>query len=351
MRVRGLLIAAAVLAGLGGLLYWSNRAEKAKEGKPDPSASPKILELKEDSLARFEIRKKDEPAVVLEKGQDGNWTITAPETLSADQDSVRSLVSTVTSLSSDRLIEENPEDLNLYGLNSPSVELVIGQKEGGDKKLLVGEETPTGSYYFVKLDGDPRVFTMASWNKTSIDKSVWDLRDKRLLTFDSDKLTRLELRAKNQTIEIGKNAQNEWQILQPRPLRADGGNVEQLLSRLRDAKMDSNLAAEDRKKAEATFTRASPVAVAKVTDAAGTQQIEVRKTKENDYYAKSSVVDGIHKITSWVGEGLDKGLDDLRNKKLFDFAWNDPTKIELRDGDQVDARRQADGFHQRPRAD
>lgn len=332
MRIRGLLVAIVALAALGGLLYWSNRAQKAKEGKPDPNAPPKILELKEDNLVRFEIRKKDQPAVVLEKGQDGNWKITAPEPLNADQDSVRSLVSTVTSLNSDRVIEENPQDLSPYGLQAPAVELVIGQKEGGEKKLLIGDETPTGSYYFVKLDGDARVFTMASWNKTSIDKSVWDLRDKRLLTFDSDKLTRLELTAKNQTIEIGKNAQNEWQILKPRPLRADGGNVEQLISRLRDAKMDTNLTAEERKKAEAAFAKASVVAVARVTDAAGTQQIEVRKTKENDYYARSSVVDGIHKITSWVGEGLDKGLDDLRNKKLFDFGWNEPTKIEWRDG-------------------
>jgi hypothetical protein len=335
MRLRGLLIAAVALAGLGGLLYWSNRAEKAKEGKPDPNAPPKILELKEDNLVRFEIRKKDQAPVVVEKGADGNWKITAPEALGADQDSVRSMVSTVTALSSDRLIEESAQDLKLYGLDAPSVEVVIGQKEGGPKKLLIGDETPTGGYYFVKLDGDPRVFTMASWNKTSLDKSVWDLRDKRLLTFDSDKLTRIELRAKNQTIEIGKNAQNEWQILAPRPLRADGGNVEQLISRLRDAKMDSNLTEEERKKAEATFAKATPVAVAKVTDAAGTQQIEVRKTKENDYYARSSVVAGVHKVTSWVGEGLDKGLDDLRNKKLFDFGWNEPAKIELRDGAQT----------------
>jgi hypothetical protein len=49
---------------------------------------------------------------------------------------------------------------------------------------------------FTSLDGDPRVFTIASWNKTSLDKSWQDLRDKRLLTFDQDKLLRVELTAK-----------------------------------------------------------------------------------------------------------------------------------------------------------
>ena len=41
--------------------------------------------------------------------------------------------------------------------------------------------------------------------KSSLDKRPDDLRDKRLLTFDSDKLTRVELQAKGQAIEFGKN--------------------------------------------------------------------------------------------------------------------------------------------------
>src|SRR5437016_9204449 len=35
---------------------------------------------------------------------------------------------------------------------------------------------------------------------------------------------------------------------------------------------------------------------------------------------------------SSVGTSLDKSLDDFRNKKVFDFGWADPEKIELHDG-------------------
>ena len=31
-------------------------------------------------------------------------------------------------------------------------------------------------------------------------------------------------------------------------------------------------------------------------------------------------------------EALDKSLADFRNKKLFDFGWNEPSKVEIRDG-------------------
>ena len=335
MRVSGLVIAAVLLAALSGLLWWSNKTEKEKEGKPTPPSAdaPKILDLKEDTLARIEIAKKGEKPLILEKA-DNNWKLTAPQPLAADQDAVRSVVSTVTSLDSNRIVEEKAADLTAYGLNAPSVEISIGQKGGTTKKLLIGDETPTGGNFFVKLADDPRVLTIASYNKTSLEKAPWDLRDKRLLTFDSDKLTRLRLTAKKQTVEVGKNRQNEWQILEPKPMRADGGNVEQLITRLKDAKMDTNPTEDDKKKAAAAFAKAELTATAKVTDNSGTQEIEVRKTKENEYYAKSSVVEGIHKVASTVGEGLDKGLDDLRNKKLFDFGFNDPTKIEFRDGDQ-----------------
>jgi hypothetical protein len=68
-----------------------------------------------------------------------------------------------------------------------------------------------------------------------------------------------------------------------------------------------------------------------MTDPSGTQQLEVRKVKD-DYYAKSSVVDGVHKMTADLGTALDKSVDDFRNKKLLDFGFNDPTKIEMHSG-------------------
>src|SRR5205823_8769070 len=152
---------------------------------------------------------------------------------------------------------------------------------------------------YVKLANSPKVFTIASYNKTSLDKTPNDLRDKRMLTFDSDKLTRVELTAKGQSVEFGKNNQNDWQILKPRPLRADGSQVEELIRKLKDAKMDTTVSDDDARKAAAGFASGKRVAVATVTDSSGNQQLEVReagKDKDKTYYAKSSVVEGVYKV-------------------------------------------------------
>jgi hypothetical protein len=95
--------------------------------------------------------------------------------------------------------------------------------------------------------------------------------------------------------------------------------------------MDLSASDEDQKKASAAFAGGTPVATARVTDSSGTQELQVRKNKA-DYYARSSVVEGIYKVPIDLGTSLDKGVEDFRNKKIFDLGFNDPDKIELRDG-------------------
>jgi hypothetical protein len=262
----------------------------------------------------------------------GKWTITAPRPLAADVEASSSVVSSAATLSADRVVEEKASDLSLYGLAKPGVELAITKKDGKTLHLLLGDDTPSGNDSYASLQGDPRVFTIYSYVKTALDKNSNDLRDKRLLTFDSDKLSRIELAAKGQTLEFGKNNQSEWQILKPRPLRADGGQVELLLGALKGIKMDPSVPAEDAKKDAAAFASGAPTAEVKVTDAAGTQQLQVRKNKDKNYYAKSSAVEGVYKIQPESGESFDKGLEDFRNKKVFDFGWNELSRIEVREG-------------------
>ncbi len=331
MKSSGLIIAAVVLVALSGVLYWSNHHPPSENtAKASLDTPPKILSLKQEDISKIEIRKKGGEELDLVKGDASKWQITAPKPLSADQEAVSSLLSTVSSLNADRLVEEKPGDVGQYGLAQPALELDVTTKDGKPQKLLLGDDTPAGRAVFAKLDGDPRVFTIASYNKTSIDKTANDLRDKRLLTVDFDKLSQIELATKKQDIEFGRNKQ-EWQIVKPKPLRADNFQVEEIVRKLRDTKMETSSTDADAKKSAAAFASGTPVASAKVTDTASTQELQIRKSKD-DYYAKSTAVPGIYKVSSDLGKELDKNLDDFRNKKLFDFGYDDPSKVEVHDG-------------------
>src|SRR5438128_1230242 len=328
MKSKGLLTASFLLLLLTGVLWWSNKRAAKADKEPIESTTTKLVGIPEDQLQEIEIKRRSGETVRLQRN-DSKWQITAPKSLPADADAVSSMLSTLSSLSSDRTVEDKATSLEQYGLTQPAIELDITEKNKKTSRLLIGDDTPAGTAVYASIAGDPRVFALSSYKKSSLDKSPNDLRDKRLLTFDSDKVSSIELTAKKQTLAFGRS-KDEWQIVRPKPFRADRAQVEELLRTLHDAKMDLS-ASEDDKKVSAAFSSGAPFATAKITDVYGTQELQVRKNKD-DFYAKSSAVAGVYKISSGTGPGLDKNIDDFKNKKLFDFGYADPDKIELHDG-------------------
>ncbi len=335
MNTTRLLAASLVLAALLGLLYWSShdKATEEKADKPSPDAAPKILSLNSSDIVALSIHHKDQTPIGLTRSTSGNWQITAPRPLAADQEDISNLLSTLSSLNSDRLVDERATDLAPYGLSNPDLQVDVTLKDHKTQKLLIGNQTPTGSAYYAMVVGEQRLFTLASYNKTSLDKTLNDLRDKRLVTADFDKISQIELlqegAGKKQAITFARD-QDSWQILKPLPCRADQGQVDELVRTLRDVKMNFTGETDDAKLA-AAFHSASPSVIVRVTGTSGAQELEIRKSKD-DYYARSTAVRGIYKTTGGIGTSLEKGLDDFRNKKLFDLGYQNPEKIELHDG-------------------
>jgi len=324
MKPQGLLIAVAVLAALGGVVWYSNKKQEAATKTGD--SSNKLLTIPNDQFQEVRIRKVTGQVIDL-KNQDGHWMMIQPVAARADSDNANSIVSNLANLNSDKVIDESAGDLKPYGLNDPTLDISVTRKDGKTDQLLVGDDVPTGSGAYAKLAGSPKVVTIGSFVKSSLDKTPDDLKDKHLLVVDTDKITRVELAAKGPAVEFGKNAQNEWQIVKPNPMRADGTKVDQLVSKLKDAKMDPpKVDPENAKK----FAAGTKVGVATITDASGNQSLEIHKDKGGDYYAKSSVVDGVYKVPADVGQALDKDMEEFRNKKVFDFGFSDPTKIEYK---------------------
>ncbi len=322
MKPKGLLIAVVLLAVLGGLTWWSNKSQADKAKTPADTAT-KLLTIPDDQFQEIKIQKLTGELLDL-KRENGKWQMTAPKAMPADQDAAGSIVSALANLNADKVVEDKAADLKPYGLDTPTLDVQIIRKDGKTDRLLIGDDTLNGSGAYAKLANSAKVVTVGTTVKTSLDKRPDDLRDKRLLTFDSDKLSRVELAAKGSPVEFGKNGQNEWQIVKPRPLRADGSAVDGLVSKLKDAKMDLTDA-----DAAKQFAASAKVATVTVTDAGGTQTLEVRRDKDKNVFAKSSAVEGIYKTTADLADALEKGVDDFRNKKVFDFGFSDPNQVTV----------------------
>src|SRR5258708_8420655 len=247
MKLSRLLIAAVVLAGLSVAYYYAGKKVPATETKPPADAPPKILALNEDNITGIEIRHAGGEPTILKKNDARRWEITAPQKLAGDQTAISSISSTASTLGSERVVDEHNADWAPYGLAPGEIEITLSMKDGKNVKLMIGKNTPTGSAVYARVDGDPKLYTTTSSNKNIFDKTWKDLRNKSLITFDSDKISRVELNAKKGAIEFGRVNQNEWQILKPKPMRADGLQGEELVRKIKDASMDAGISDEDRK--------------------------------------------------------------------------------------------------------
>jgi hypothetical protein len=330
MKPWNLLIAAVVLAALsGGVWYAKRHPESGQPASKTPSA-PKIADIPSTQVTEIELTKKGAPMVTLQRAG-GKWTIATPEAFPADQDAVSGMASSLSPITADSVVEDKTNNPGQFGLTNPSLVVKVIDKNGKNQTLTFGDDLPAGSLVYAEYNSNPKVYAVSSSVKSSFDKSLNDLRDKRLLTFDSNKLTGVELDSSKGAADFGKNNLNDWVILKPKPYRADSFQVEDLVRKLGEAKMDLAGTADDQKKADAAFAAGTLAGTAKVTDPSGVETLEVKKNKD-DYYAKSSVVKGIYKVSTDLGTEVAKPLDDFRNKKLFDFGFVDPAKVELQQG-------------------
>lgn len=336
MSVRGLLVAAVALAVLAGLVFWSDKNQRATEEKSLNETPNKLLNIKGDDVRKLEIAHPDGSSIALEKNASGTWEMRAPATHRVDQEAANELARSFAELRQDRVVEENAPNLSEFGLNAPSTEVRVTTNKGATHKVLIGDKTPAGANYFGKLDNGSRVFTIDESTKNALDKPVADLRDKRLITLPAEKLTKVSITKGWQTFELSRpSADKQWNIVAPSAMRADNLQTEELVRKVAEARLDASVPDDEAAKQSSRFNSGGRVATVNISDPTGSQQLEVRKDPKGGFLARSSAVEGVHKVSDDLGQALTKQLAEYRNKKLFDFGFEELDRVEVRDGAQT----------------
>src|SRR5262249_30295968 len=276
------------------------------------------------------------------KKDSGSWQMTAPLTAKADEGELSSITSALTSADLVRVVDENPTDLNAYGLLNPRIE--VDFKATGDKdyrKLLVGEKTPTGADMYARRNDEKKVFLIPAMHDTTLNRTTFDLRDKSLLKVDREKLDGIEVTAGGKTLALAKDA-SEWKIKKPIETRADFGAAEGLIGRLQALQMKSiasdNATPADLKK----YGLDKPDATVNLNSGSSRATLVVGgKAAEGTLYARDLSKPSVVTIEASLLDELKKSADDYRRKDLFEFRPYNATRIELsRNGQTIVLDRQ-----------
>jgi len=335
IKMRQLIVATVVLAALAATLYWSNHRKVASDSAAaSPSTSnAKVISLNQDDISKLEVKKRSGDDVVLTRVGAANWKIISPKSLVADQSSVSTILYNLSPMDGATLIDEKAADVKQFGLAEPEAQVSATGKDGKTQTILFGDETPTGESAYVMVSGESKVYLVPKNTKTNLDKGLNDLRDKRLMPVDFDKLTAVEINGAKLHLTFA-SVDGKWTVRSPANLRGDTSKMETIIEKLRTATMDPSAPEAETRKAASLFASGSPIATVKATDASGSQELQVRKSG-NDFYAKTTAMEGAYKVPNELGEALNKDAEDFREKIVFDFGAEDPEKVELHDGSKA----------------
>ena len=93
-----------------------------------------------------------------------NYIVTGKTEYEYNSTAFSSLLSATASITSATTAVEAPEDLSVYGLESPTVRVTYTDVEDVQTVLLVGDPAPVGSGYYAMLEGGDKIYVIGSYN-------------------------------------------------------------------------------------------------------------------------------------------------------------------------------------------
>jgi hypothetical protein len=217
-----------VAAALGAFVYFYEVRGGEKRKEAEAAAKRLFPGITEDAISAVELTTSDGAAARLERVE-GAWRLLAPLEFPADPQVAESLVSALANLASETKLE-SPQGEGVYGLGEGARRVRFRAGEA-DHELLVGKATPVGSNTYAKTGASGDIYTVATFRTTSLARSLLDLRDKRVVSFDRDSIDRLAVRWEGGGVVLEKG-ESGWSLVEPLRGPADTGTLETLLSDL-----------------------------------------------------------------------------------------------------------------------
>ncbi|MBI3638023.1 MAG: DUF4340 domain-containing protein, partial [Candidatus Rokubacteria bacterium] len=168
---------------------------------------------------------------------DGRWKMTKPAGLTADTDTLGEFFDKIMGAQVKEFVAEAPQSLAPYGLDRPArVAIHTGKdKERSTKALLFGRVDEAKKGVYAMRPGETSVLLLPDPVWTAVPKNVAALRDRTVVAFERDKVTRLDVESpRGKVTAVREN--DKWKLTAPEALPADSVEVGAILFKLREMK-------------------------------------------------------------------------------------------------------------------
>jgi hypothetical protein len=301
------------------------------------------VRVKVEGASNFELVKAD-----------GTWRLESPVRCRAEQSKVNSLLSSVSNFYAQEFVADAPGSLRAYGLAPPRLTVTVTyevevkkpekKKEGEEpetqpaepekeeKTLVIQFGGPTdaeATAYFAKLGDEDAVFSVAKSSFTNASPKLADIRDKALVTLDTNRVKKLVGSVGGEAFALTKEDGAGWQYADG--TEAEAARVLDLLRAIRDLKAirfeeDTIAISTGAPRAEMTLTvegRPEPVTIRVLGKTPSEKNTYVMAGEDTlAVVAEESVADILAAPISY------------RPRKMLTFRRADANRLEVRQSDR-----------------
>ena len=113
--------------------------------------------------------------IVYQK-EKNEWWMKQPMTVKGSEEAVGDIIRSIINVVETDPVTDSTSDLAQFGLDRPRMEISV-QLEGEEqiKTLLLGDDNPTSTTIYAKLEGSPRVFLVGSLIRWEVSKEFYNL--------------------------------------------------------------------------------------------------------------------------------------------------------------------------------
>lgn len=309
----------------------------------DLSKSP--IEIRDRSVLSF--NPKTITQIHFERPQEftcqkleGIWKITHPINISADSDQIESILTELHNLKVSTFEVDDDKVtpvLEKYGVIKPRIKLKISQDNGsidfdiGSK--VVNTHTQTNNeegYVYVRSSNIGGIYTVSDKIIQLVDKTIHDVRDKRVMDFQREDTIKFEIEQGKQKI-IGIKLDDSWELQSTQKILADPQAVSDLLFGVDSLKAISFISKTDERHSKYglnpprmllkfTINREDKPAILKIGNLASEDTIYVMAEISGEIATvKRGLIDKLYNAENW-----------LSNKQLFLFKIDEPLRISVK---------------------
>lgn len=321
MRLRSTLLLAIVFAAIGGYVYFVEFDKAAQEEKKKT-----LFDVSADDISEITLTYSDHEIALTKT--DGAWNLTRPVQSKADETAAKNLARAIAECEFKKTLDDAGADLATYGLQSPTVTVKVVAKGKELPQVKVGKNTPIGYNTYVQLSDSPKILLAAAAFEAGMKKEVNDLRDKQIVEFSDDAVTRITVKSEAPEVQLAKVG-GVWKIEQPAAMDADETIVRSFLSTLRT--MRATNFADDTVELQ-NYGLDIPHVRVTLTTGSDNKPIEVwigSGTDNKENYVKTADRATIFLVSDWVARDLAKSANDFRDKTPLSFDKDAVNQITI----------------------